>query len=158
MKIGRIRNAFAVLMAILIASAATPLAAFAEGETGHEHVPSGVPVWSWSGDDTACVAVFVCDTCGEPFELEAEVTKEWMGEGPDRNGGGRYYFTAAVTVNGESFFDYSPVHVTEDYRAPNPCPRDGIDHGDSFAGRLLRFLHGILYALEHLFERNKYGD
>ena len=31
------------------------------------------------------------------------------------------------------------------------CPWDGVDHGTSFRGRIVRFFHAILYFFAHLF-------
>ena len=33
----------------------------------------------------------------------------------------------------------------------NTCPWDGMDHGTSFWGRIVRFFHAILYFFAHLF-------
>ena len=33
----------------------------------------------------------------------------------------------------------------------NLCPWDGVDHGSSFWGRIVRFFHSILYFFAHLF-------
>ena len=35
----------------------------------------------------------------------------------------------------------------------NECPWDGVDHGASFWGRLVRFFHSVLYFFAHLFGR-----
>ena len=132
------------------------LTAFAEDAAGqHVPVPAGNPTWNWAEDHTACTAVFTCADCGEIFTLDAAVTKEWQGEGPDKNGDGRYYFIAAVEANSQYFADFSRIFETEGYKTPNPCPLDGIDHGDSFFGKVIRFFHNFIYNLIHLFEINK---
>ena len=151
------RTAALLFGLLLLFGAALPVpTAFAEEAAGrHVHVPAGDPTWNWAADHSACTAVFTCADCGEPFALDAAVTKEWQGEGPDKNGGGRFYFIAAVRVNGKAYSDFTRVFETEGYKKPNPCPLDGIDHGDSFFGRLTRFFHDFIYKLIHLFEINK---
>ena len=126
-------------------------------EPGHCHIPAGDPVWNWSSDYTACTTVFTCADCGEPFSREALVLTEWQGEGPDKNGNGRYYYTASVSVDGRNYFGYSPVFVSEGYKDPDPCPWDGIDHGVTFYGKMIRLFHRILYLFAHMFELNQYG-
>lgn len=153
-----VRRAAALLLSLLLLFGAAPLTltAFAEDAAGaHVHVPAGNPVWDWAEDCSACTAVFTCADCGETFSCDAVVAKEWKGEGPDKNGEGIYYFTANVHVNGQSYWDFTPVFETEGYQKPNPCPLDGIDHGDSFFGKLTRFFHDVIYQLIHLFEINQ---
>ena len=163
-RVSAVRHMLSILLGLLLAVTCA-LPAFALSGVNakggmmdeHVHVPAGEPAWHWSENDTACTAVFTCAVCGETFSLAADVSKEWRGEGPDKTGGGRYCFMASVSVNGKTYTAVSPEHVTEGYKAPNPCPWDGIDHGDGFSGRLIRFFHKVLYSLVHLFERNRYG-
>ena len=68
---------------------------------------------------------------------------------------GRPVLLAAVRVNDKAYSDFTQVFETEGYKPPNPCPLDGIDHGDSFFGKLTRFFHDLIYKLIHLFEINK---
>lgn len=161
MKPDRLSKTIAFISALLTALICAGLLAYAEsgapGKNGCDHVYADGPVWEWSSDHAVCSAVFTCADCGETLSLKAAVEKEWMGEGPDKNGGGRYYYTASVTFGGRTFRDHSPVVVTEGYSSPDPCPWDGVDHGDSFLGKLLRFCHIVLYYIVHLFEINDYG-
>ena len=155
-----LRSVLAVLLGLLLALSASVsvLAVSADqaaDEPGCVHVPAGDPEWNWSEDHASCTAVFTCAECGETFTREATVTKEWQGEGPDQNGNGRYYFIASVSENGHNYYDFTKVFETEGYKTPNPCPLDGIDHGDSFIGKLTRFFHRIIYSIKHLFEINK---
>ena len=151
------RVAAALLSLVLLFCAALPgVTAFAEDAAGeHVPVPAGPPAWNWAEDHSACTVVFTCADCGETFTVDADVMKEWQGEGPDKNGGGRYFFIAAAEVNGKNYVDFTEVFETEGYRPPDPCPLDGIDHGDSFFGKLTRFFHDLIYKLIHLFEINQ---
>ena len=154
------RRVFAVFFSLLLVlTAAVPSisldAEAIDAGQEHVHVPAGDPEWNWAEDYSACTAVFTCVDCGETFTCDAAVVKEWKWEGPDENGNGIYYFTANVRVNDHSYWDFTPVFETEGYQKPNPCPLDGIDHGDSFLGKLTRFFHDVVYKLIHLFELNQ---
>ena len=54
--------------------------------------------------------------------------------------GGRQFTAAAETPDGP-----------DDPSGDNICPWDGVDHGSSFWGRIVRFFHSILYFFAHLF-------
>ena len=146
------RRIAAALLCLLLLFGATTLTAFAEDVPGeHVHVPAGDPTWNWAEDYTACTAVFTCADCGETFTVNATVKKEWQEKGPDENGAGKYYFIAETHVNGRAYFDFTHVFETEGEKNPNACPLDGIDHGDSFFGKLTSFFHNFIYKVVRLF-------
>ena len=148
----------AALCLLLALSMTFPAFATDGADPAHTHVPADNPVWNWAEDYSACTVTFTCADCGKTFTQDAVVTKEWQGEGPDQNGEGRYYFTAGTVVNERAYWDFTNVFETEHYKTPNPCPLDGIDHGDTFWGKLTLFFHKIFYYFAHLFDSNRFGN
>ena len=129
-------------------------ARYAELEAGPEHVHSfsEKPTWTWAEDYSSCTATFICDDCGESVSCQATVTKEWQ-SGPDEYGRGKYYYIAALTVNGEPYASFTNVFEAEGDVPANLCKWCGKVHSDGFIQRIVGFFHNILYFFAHLFGR-----
>ena len=120
----------------------------------------GAPVWTWADDYSSATATFTCVCCDvqtatDRFPAKTEVSAATAAQDQVVT------YSAAVTFGGETYETATgnvPVPGTAtgtqedpDAQSGDLCPLDGVDHGNTFFGKIIRFVHGIMYFFSHLF-------
>ena len=120
----------------------------------------GDPVWTWADDFSKAAANFTC-VCGDKKTIEDNATVLTVVSHATATEDQIIKYTATVTFEGREYTDRTGninvpgtatgVPAQSDTQPGDLCPLDGVDHGSNFFGKIIRFIHGILYFISHLF-------
>ncbi len=120
----------------------------------------GDPVWTWADGFSKATATFTC-SCGEKKTVEDTSPVKTVVSDATATEDQIIKYVATVTFEGREYTDRTGninvpgtatgVPTQSDTQPGDLCPLDGVDHGNSFFGKIIRFIHGILYFISHLF-------